>query len=332
MRVFKSLALLLSICLIGCFIHIESFAKSEWVVKDGEWYYEDDVLAPPRWVKEYGFWYYVDESSKMVVGNKYINGKSYQFNDKVNDLSLPYGALIEEEPLVVEEKSLDNISYLEIEREGNECDSIVILLHGLGGKKEEYIHYGTELASKGLLVLIPDAYAHGGTSGSGDFADIISKSTKNLDKLLSQYNLGDKELSIIGCSMGGMIGANYICTGTYGVDNYVSLISSLDFEGLSDPIFSDIYENGKQVGKTDEEVLYSKLKEMSPLNNLDKFAGVRVYALNTYTDPYMDYSMVYNALEKLSKITDLKFDSLTTEGHKVTPQNFTSAFDFIMED
>ena len=284
----------------------------EWVEKGNEWYYE----GASGWIREFGYSYFIEENGKLHTENIEEDGKFYAFNTE--NENMPYGALIEEDQVMIEEKEYAGISYLEIKKDNTTPDKMAFVLHGLMGNKEEYEGYGAELADRGYLVIVPDAYAHGKTVGAGSFPEIIKRSAENLNILRNLY--GFDEVSIVGCSMGGMIASYYIKEGN-AVDNLGLLISTLDYTILEDDMFFHSYQSGIMGASLNKEEIKRELAEISPANDLKEFSDVRIISVNSVSDPYINYE---GAISKLQE-ANAKTNVTNLNGHAVCTNDFYTA-------
>lgn len=336
----KSLALMLGLVSIiningvyGEEIRKEAQKDGAYWIEDNkgvksDWYYIDpDNTKGNRWIKEFGYWYYIDSENKLVTNPI---DKQHAFNDG-SIKGVPYGALIEENQVKTKEKSINTCSYLEIKREGIEkFDKVVILLHGLSGVKEEYKYYGCEAASNSdkTLVIIPELYGHENDKG-GNIPNIIVNTSNNIEMILKKYDLKSNcKIDILGCSLGGMIGAYFVENSTYKVDKLSLLISTVNFKDLEHDIFFKKYKNGEDVGDADKEKVLKDLEEIDIKNTKD--AEVRMF--NTATDYYMDYIKIGDKVEKLqSDACDIRLSSLDYNGHTVTKKEFLNSIDWFME-
>lgn len=274
MKFLRSILLVLTFSLLN----IGIVYAGEWEERTDGWYYIDKEYSGPRWIKEYGYWYYIDSKDKLVT-NKF---EGFSFNKDREDM--PYGVWVEKNPIVWSEKEFNGTNYLEIGRENTEYKSIVIFLHGLGENKEAYRKYGTQMADDNSLVIIPDAYGHGKSLGSGTFAEIVKGTVKEIDDLLEYYEASGKEINILGYDMGGIIGAKYAETGKYKINSLGMSVYTLEFESLTDDKYLDIYSGGEVTGKISKERLESELKDLSIKK---KLKCDRLYTFNKLDDMYV---------------------------------------------
>lgn len=316
-------SLLLSLCLSN----IAYAQRGYWVEENrgikSDWYYIDpDNSQGNRWIKDFGYWYYIDGNNKLVTE---AIDKEHIFNDGSNK-EIPYGALIEKNQVLCKEKTLGNCSYLEVKRENLEdFDKVIVMLHGLGGTKEAYQYYASEAASRGALVIVPELYGHE-MDKVGDIPNIIVNTSGNIERILKKYKLkGDYELDVIGCSLGGMIGAYFTQNSTYKVDKLSMLISTVSFGELEHDIFFRKYKNNSDNGEADKEKVLKELKEI----DISSFGDTEVKMYSTTSDYYMDYDKIKGKIAKLveegNKITQIKIDY---EGHSVTTEEYIDSINW----
>lgn len=336
----KSLALMLGLVSIiningvyGEEIRKEAQKDGAYWIEDNkgvksDWYYIDpDNTKGNRWIKEFGYWYYIDSENKLVTNPI---DKQHAFNDG-SIKGVPYGALIEENQVKTKEKSINTCSYLEIKREGIEkFDKVVILLHGLSGVKEEYKYYGCEAASNSdkTLVIIPELYGHENDKG-GNIPNIIVNTSNNIEMILKKYDLKSNcKIDILGCSLGGMIGAYFVENSAYKVDKLGMLISTVDFKDLEHDIFFKKYKNGLENGADDREKVLKELEKIDISNTKD--TKVKIY--NTKSDYYMDYDKIKNKVNQLKR-DGCEIDQIliSYEGHSVKKSEFISVINWFFE-
>lgn len=94
----------------------------------------------------------------------------------------------------------------------------VILLHGLGGSKEDLVPFGHFLAATGYASLIIDEFGHGErqstdkTVGAGDairgFEQTVVDVRRGIDYLQTRAHVSPSRIGILGFSLGAIIGAD----------------------------------------------------------------------------------------------------------------------------
>jgi esterase/lipase len=299
-----------------------------WEEKNNEWYYLDDELGHEHWIKEYGYKYYIFSDGKMATDE--ISG-GFKFNTDTNT-GIPYGALLEDNQVFVKEMEINKINFIEIKRNNCDYNKVVIMLHGLGGRKEDYKGYGCKLAAEGCLVILPEAHAHGDSYAKADYPDIIVQSSKNIDKILNYYKINsDMEVDIIGCSMGGMIGSYYVYKGSHKVSKLAMLMSTPDLYSLENKMFFCSYKNGEEVSRKNIEEIKEKLGKITPLNNILKFRGTKIYMINITEDPYIPYSNVKEFVTEVKTVTDVELTSLHNNQHSISKDEFDKSISFVLE-
>lgn len=264
MYLFRMFAVAAALCFAMPF---SSFADG-WKQQNDKWYYEENGALKTGWLNEFGYSYHFNENGVMDVGNICIDGINYELNESM-DGEIPYGALINNETVRLKKHFSNDLRYLTAENSECKKDRVLIFLHGLGGKAEDNIGYAEEMASYGYFVIAPDAYAHGISEGEADYADIIVRSSQNIDRCLDECGISkDADVSVMGVSMGGMIGSYYSVNGERHVNRLSMIISTPDFESLCNDMFFKIYKNGIVVGEADKNTVKEKLSAISPMNEL----------------------------------------------------------------
>lgn len=94
----------------------------------------------------------------------------------------------------------------------------LILLHGLGGSKEDLVPFGHFLAATGYASLIIDEYGHGerANEDSGDsaavalrgFEQTVMDVRRGIDYLQSRPHISPHRIGVLGFSLGAIIGAD----------------------------------------------------------------------------------------------------------------------------
>lgn len=302
---------------------------ADWEKKGNDWYYHDEIYPKgDRWVKDFGYWYYIDQNNKMVTGK--LDDK-YYLNDK-EDSDIPYGALIEEDQILLKDKETQDksVSYYEVKRKNlTDYNKVVIILHGLCGIKDEYRYYGSVAADDGYLAIVPELYGHE-KDQEGSIADIIKNTSYNIDKILDEYGV-DKEIKIdiMGCSLGGLIGSYYCIHGKHKVNKASLLISTLDYESLTNDIFLYKYKNGKATNRIGLSAFREEIQDIK-IKDSDNFRGAEIKVYNTETDPYIPYN---NSAVKIARHgkSNIKHIKLNYKGHKVTVKELLESMLWIIE-
>lgn len=316
------------IALLQSILFPEKCFAGTWEQRNNKWYYIDEKLGHEHWAKDYGYQYYILSDGEMATEGV---REGIRFNTDIN-AGIPYGALLENNQVIVKEEKLDKINFLEIKRKKQDYNKVVIMLHGLGGRKEDYKYYGCELAAEGCLVILPEAHAHGDSYAKADYPDIIVESSKNIDKILEHYEVGDDmEVDIIGCSMGGMIGSYYVCNGSHKISKLAMLMSTPDLSSLEDRMFFCYYKNGKEVSKNSNEKIKEKLGKITPLNNILKFNGTKIHMINITGDPYIPYRNVKEFVAEAKRVTTVDISSLQKNEHSVGVEEFHKSINFVLD-
>ena len=293
-------------------------ADTAWEEKDGKLYFYDSEKSDPRYIRQFGYWYYILSDGEVFTGKK--QGREY--NDGSNP-NIPYGALIEANPILMIDKVVDETNYYEIKRKEASYDKIVILLHDLGNSKDDIKKYGSELADRGCLALVPDLYAHGESSASASVPEIIEKTSETIDKLIERYDPdGKKEIDIIGNSFGGMIGLYNISKSENHI-SYITMINSTpDFKSLTHESFFYIYQEGIGCEPANIEEVTKALSDMSPNNDISKLTGTKMYFLNFKDSSVVPYDNVYKFIKQYFNKLDISAASKEKSDNEIMDNEF----------
>lgn len=303
--------------------------ENDWESINGEWYYIGDKLSP-GWIKEDGYWYYTNEENKMMTGKVLINSNSFTFNNGDYE-NIPYGALIEDNQLLYQEKDTGSISYLEIQKLNEEYDKITIILPGIAEDYNDYKKYGCYLADNHSLVLIPNLYSVDSRYEVGTIPEIITRTSENITKLINLYQPSDEiEINIIGMGVGGMVGSYYVYENDYDVSKLAMILSTPDFASLNHTDFYYTYNNGAKVSKQNEEEIIKKLKFITPLNNVLKLFDTEIYMVNAKEDKYISYEAVSQFYRDMKDEMNITFLSLDSDQHRIKEDSFKRILDFFI--
>ena len=269
--IMKNIIAFLTIIFLSISGSFWSFASypNGWNYINSDWYFMEDSVPKTGWLKDGGYWYYLLNNGTMALGDCRINDRIYSFNISDSDY-IPYGALLDENTVSVKCFDINGHEYLILQNPACDKEKVLFMLHGLGGGKTDYLSYAAELADCGYFVILPDAYSHGSDKTVSDYPDIIKNTTVFMDAILDTYQINNSsEISILGVSMGGMIGSYYAAHGSRIVDRLALLISTPDFSELTDDIFYKIYSVGNSIGLADYNSVKQKLLQLSPCNVIE---------------------------------------------------------------
>lgn len=107
----------------------------------------------------------------------------------------------------------------------------VLLLHQVGGQKEDWAAFATQLQVAGYAVLAPDLRGHGESEGETEWAVMADDVARALETLADQPEVDAERIAIVGAS----IGANLALVGGTAAPSVraVALLSpGLDYRGV----------------------------------------------------------------------------------------------------
>lgn len=119
--------------------------------------------------------------------------------------------------MIVQREVWNDIPLLHVYNEQmNEHSPVVIFLHGFLSAKEHNLHYAYQLATRGVRVILPDAYLHGERSNTASedqmnmyFWEIVLTSVKEVHTIYAQLKeknyLASDKIALAGTSMGGIV-------------------------------------------------------------------------------------------------------------------------------
>ncbi len=125
----------------------------------------------------------------------------------------------------------DGLSLSVLYIEGPVKENAVILVHQLGGRKEDWVDFGNSLAEEGLGVAAIDLRGHGASQGNiasfneSDF-QLMVEDIRTLKQVL--VSSGYKQISYVGASLG----ANAVLLASQPEEKVVLLSPGLSYRGL----------------------------------------------------------------------------------------------------
>ncbi len=91
------------------------------------------------------------------------------------------------------------------------------------------------------------------------------------------------------------------------------------------------YKNGEEVSRKNIDEIKEKLGKITPLNNILKFRGTKIYMINITEDPYIPYSSVKEFVTEVKTVTDVELTSLHNNQHSISKDEFDKSISFILE-
>lgn len=237
---------------------------------------------------------------------------------------------------------LGEIHFLECYLDNKEYRPIVIIQHGLTGKKEEMLEFGKEFARRGYYVIIPDAYGHG-ESGEQEPLSVIEmaiKTGESFDIILKNYDgheLADNSrLGITGMSMGGFSAFYYAVNGKYKTTVLGSMYSTPDWEKLigGDVLYVDrnVSTEIPMLEEKDRNEIDALIKEKTPYKYKNILEQIPMLLINGELDPIIPLNSIQPFYEELHKTAaDMRLQVIKKQGHELTVENLYSVIEFFQQ-
>ena len=191
------------------------------------------------WINQGGFVFWFDANGYMATGKQVLEGKEYIFNYGAAAYA-PIGALISD-AIVINEKNDCSLRYVEGHNVRFDNGQTIVLIHGLTGCIEDSITLAQHYIAYGFRVIVPELVAHGRSYETANVPQIIARSTIGIEEIINKY-IDEKTptVSIVGTSLGGMVGSCIAKDLKGKVEKLALLISTYDFSTLNDDLE---YEN-----------------------------------------------------------------------------------------
>jgi dienelactone hydrolase len=174
----------------------------------------------------------------------------------------------------------------------------VLLLHGLGGKKEDFFIAQAVLARRGYASLAIDAAGHGqrpGVGGKkvsdlslGEMRQLVARTVVDLrratDYLAARADVDAGRIGFLGVSLGGIIGADFVGTEPR-VKGAVLWAAGGDWGKLITGSGHDFAKAYRTRGATDAAKIEAAMADVDPVNYVGKAAPRPLLFLNGTADP-----------------------------------------------
>jgi len=140
---------------------------------------------------------------------------------------------------------------------------VVVFHHGFMSAKEHNLHFAINLASKGIRVLLPDAYLHGAREENLDivqlglrFWEVVLTSIEELgmirEELFKRKLLTTKKIGVSGTSLGGITSLGMLATYDW-IDAAAIMMGAPGFVELAKNQISSFEKDGFEVPHTEKE-------------------------------------------------------------------------------
>jgi hypothetical protein len=195
-------------------------------------------------------------------------------NDQERDPSITYKRL----------SINDEIEIIAAYGSGSSKKPLMFRIHGGGGRKEQEMWSLEQFAQEGFFVIAPDVAAHG-DSRKGPLVNMDGwlETVGYIDTLIEyckqeRSDVDTDNFAVSGGSMGGTITLLY---GVYGKHRAKVLgpeISSPDLTLVLNGRANGIIDHGQGVGEKPKEDAMAQAVELSPINHLERFYDLPMYA------------------------------------------------------
>jgi len=240
---------------------------------------------------------------KYTIKEKVFNVEAKNFFDNLPEE--------EKEDMVYNRLSLGDIEFIEMYRDDGTAKPLMFLLHGGPGRKEQMLNEVKHYAHEGFYAIAPDAAAHGeNTRGPMLNMDAWLETVGYIDTLIDYAGTlkqaDSSRFGVAGISMGGTMTFLYGTKGEHTPSVLLPEIGTPDFMGILNgranlimscgiPVGIDtpemrqyflenlrISENSyneaeKSLRETEDEII-KKARELSPINYIERFINIPMYA------------------------------------------------------
>ncbi len=273
------------------------------------------------WINQSGFIFWFDQEGYMVTGKQVLDNREYIFNYGAAAYA-PIGALISD-GMILNEKHDCSIRYVEGYNARFDNGKTIVLIHGLTGSIEDSMTLAQHYMAYGFRVLIPELVAHGHSTVTANVPQIIAWSTIGIEEIINKYiSAQTPTVSIIGTSLGGMIGSCIVRDLKGKVDKLALLISTYDFSDLNDKLFFNTYYKGQPVEELERTSIKQLLRGMNPNNDPNLFDYTKVYLIQSTTDDIIPYLS--------SPRSGIDFHPTSAKGHNLKDSDYFESFDFLL--
>ena len=197
--------------------------------------------------------------------------------------------------LLVTKFWLGDVSFYEIRPNDDAVHPMMIYLHGLGGRKEEYL--ASPLPTAGYCLILPDLYNHNERSNTyADFMAVMDVSVRDIDALVEYYRTvaytkADRFV-LGGGSMGACITYLYAQMGQYDAAAYVPMDGIYDESSLTENMMDWfrnlwLWDGSDQVPITDEGYIAFKMEYLtqhSAKNNIEAYLQAPIFSTHGVGD------------------------------------------------
>lgn len=273
------------------------------------------------WINQGGFVFWFDANGYMATGKQVLEGKEYIFNYGAAAYA-PIGALISD-AIVINEKYDCSLRYVEGHNVRFDNGQTIVLIHGLTGCIEDSITLAQHYITYGFRVIVPELVAHGHSYETANVPQIIARSTIGIEEIINKY-IDEKTptVSIVGTSLGGMVGSCIARDLKGKIDKLALLISTYDFSALNDDLFFRTYYKGHAVEDLEKTSIQQLFRGMNPNNDPNLFANTKVYLIQSSSDNIIPYLT--------NPKTGIEFHPTSAKGHNLKDSDYFESFEFLL--
>ena len=268
------------------------------------------------------------------------------------------------EDMVYKRLSLNDIEFIEMYRDDGKVKPLMFLIHGGPGRKEQMLGELKAYAHEGFYVIVPDAAAHGeDTRGPMINMDAWLETVGYIDTLIEYAetlkHVDAKRFGVAGVSMGGTITFLYGAKGKHKPSILLPEIGTPDFTGIlngradlimfrgtpvgvdtpearryflkslriSESAFNEVE---KYINETADEIK-KKAQELSPINHIDSFVNIPMYARFGGKDDACGVGGVRSFIDKLKEAGGTIQELIIHEehGHGGFPDDYNARMNYV---
>jgi GntR family transcriptional regulator len=249
-----------------------------------------------------------------------------------------FGNLSEEDRkgMVYQRLSMGDIEFIKMYRDDGKEKPVMFVIHGGPGKKEQVLDWVNKYSHEGFYTITLDVAAHGENNrGPMLNMDAWLETIGYIDTLIEyakkSKQVDSKRFGIAGFSMGGTIAFLYGARGKYIPSVLLPEIGTPDFTEILNGRANGIYDHSNFIGEDTSEEIIKKAQELSPLNDIERFINIPMYARFGETDDKCGIGGVRLFIDKLKKAggTIQELTILAGYGHGGFPDDYGTRMNYI---
>lgn len=249
--------------------------------------------------------------------------------------------------MIVKEEKWRNIPLLHIVEDQyiEQNVPVVVFLHGFTSAKEHNLHYGYNLAKKGIRVLLPDALLHGERSENLDeveralrFWEVVLTNIEELQEIHDELQLRglvtNQKIGVGGTSMGAITTLGAL-THYEWIDTAVSMMGAPGYVELAKAQLKRFEQDGFHIPLSGEETdaVLNKLSNFDLTKYPSTLNNRPIYFWHGKEDQVVPYLPTHRFYEKVKNDYEevperISFTTDRTASHSVTRKGMLRSVDW----